>query len=286
MEEIREALERAKARDFEISGRGQQKRAVQERAVAERAVAERAVPVGNDYTPPPAPRNGHCWALNASQLAANRIIAYNHGEPHATSFDMLRTQVLQTMDAKDWKFLGITSPTSNCGKTVTAVNLALSIGRQRERSTVLVDLDLRKPQVARCLGLRPEDGVLGVLESNATLEDAIVEVGIGDCRMMVLPTEAPTSRSSDRMASRAMSEMLQQIKVDFQSHIVIVDLPPLLSSDDVLAVLPRLDCVVLVTAVGITTPTEINESTRHLASTEVVRLVVNKVQPSKSKYYY
>jgi hypothetical protein len=44
--------------------------------------------------------------------------------------------------------------------------------------------------------------------------------------------------------------------------------------------------MVLVTAVGVTTPAEINESAKHLLSTEVVRLVVNKVPPSKSKYYY
>jgi Mrp family chromosome partitioning ATPase len=150
----------------------------------------------------------------------------------------------------------------------------------------LFDLDLRKPQVARCLGLKPKDGVLSVLENRSTLADAIVKVGIGDCRMMVLPTESPTSRSSDRMASRAMNEMLVQITREFQSQIIIVDLPPLLTSDDVHAILPKLDCVILVTAVGCTTPAEINESAKHLLSAEVVRLVVNKVPPSKSKYYY
>jgi Mrp family chromosome partitioning ATPase len=275
MEEIREALQRVKARDFSTSGHGQQQ--------------QRRTPVGPEFTPTLLPKieaRNQCWALNAAHLASNRIIAHEHGEPHATSFDMLRTQVLQSMDAKEWKFLGITSPTSNCGKTVTAVNLALSIGRQPERSVLLCDLDLRKPHVGKCLGLKPKNGVLSVLENRSPLADAIVEVGIGDCRTMVLPTEAPTSRSSDRMASRAMSEMLQEIKQEFESHIIIVDLPPLLVSDDVLAVLPKLDCVVLVTAVGITTPAEINQSTKHLLSTEVVRLVVNKVQPSKSKYYY
>ncbi len=272
MEEIREAL--AKARDFDTAGRGHQKR---------------PVPVLPEFTPTLLPKieaRNQCWALNAAHLASNRIIAHDHGELHATSFNMLRTQVLQSMDAKDWRFLGITSPTSNCGKTVTAVNLALSIGRQPERSALLLDLDLRKPQVAKCLGLRPKDGVLSVLENRCPLADAIVEVGIGDCRMMVLPTESPTSRSSDRMASRAMNEMMQQIKEEFRSQIIIVDLPPLLTSDDVLAVLPKLDCVVLVTAVGTTRPTEVKDSAKHLQSTEVVRLVVNKVQPSKSKYYY
>jgi Mrp family chromosome partitioning ATPase len=272
MEEIREAL--AKARNFDTSKDGHQKR---------------STPIDAGFTPTILPKieaRNQCWALNAAQLASNRIIAHDHGEPRATSFDMLRTQVLQSMDAKDWRFLGITSPTSNCGKTVTAINLALSIGRQPERSVLLFDLDLRKPQVAKCLGLKPESGILSVLESRSPLADAIAEVGIGDCRMMILPTESPASRSSDRIASRAMNDMLQEIMVEFKSKIIIVDLPPVLTSDDVLAVLPKLDCVILVTAVGTTTPAEIKESAKHLSSTEVVRLVANKVQPSKSKYYY
>jgi protein-tyrosine kinase len=276
MEEIREALQRAKARDFNRTGQGQ-----------EQAPQRRPTP-RPEFTPTVLPKieaRKQSWALNAAHLATNRVIAYEHGEA-STSFDMLRTQVMQSMDAKGWRFLGITSPTSNCGKTVTALNLALSIGRQPERSVLLCDLDLRKPQVARCLGLKPKNGVLSVIESRSSLVDAIAEVGIGDCRMMVLPTESPTSRSSDRMASRAMNEMLQDIKQEFESQIIIVDLPPLLTSDDVLAVLPKLDCVLLVTAVGTTTPAEINQSTKHLLSTEVIRVVVNKVQPSKSKYYY
>jgi Mrp family chromosome partitioning ATPase len=224
--------------------------------------------------------------LDAAHLASKRIIAHDHEEAHATSVDMLRTQVLRSMDVKDWRFLGITSPTAGCGKTVTAINLALSIGRQPERSVLLLDLDLRRPQVASSLGLKPKDGVLSALKNRSRLADAIVEVGIGDCRMMVLPTESPTSRSSDRMASPAMNELLQRIKQEFQSQIIIVDLPPLLSSDDVLAVLPKLDCMLLVTAARITTPAEINESLKHLRSTQVVRLVVNKMQPSKSEYFY
>ena len=69
---------------------------------------------------------------------------------------MLRTQILQSMDMKAWQFLGITSATEGCGKSVVAVNLALSIARQPERSVLLVDLDLQKPQVANYLGLKCE----------------------------------------------------------------------------------------------------------------------------------
>jgi Mrp family chromosome partitioning ATPase len=88
------------------------------------------------------------------------------------------------------------------------------------------------------------------------------------------------------MASSAMTGMFQEIKDQCQWRIVIVDLPPLLSSDDVLSVLPQLDCVLLVTAVGTTKTAEINETINLLQSTELVRIVLNKAPPSKSAYYY
>ena len=61
---------------------------------------------------------------------------------------MLRAQVLQSMDENGWQFLAVTSPTTGCGKSVTAINLALSVARQSERSVFLVDMDLQRPKIA------------------------------------------------------------------------------------------------------------------------------------------
>ena len=91
--------------------------------------------------------------LDAAHLESKRIIAHDIVDPRSRSFDMLRTQVLQSMDMKSWQFLGATSATEGCGKSVVSTNLALSIARQPERSVLLVDLDLRKPQVASYLGI-------------------------------------------------------------------------------------------------------------------------------------
>ena len=70
------------------------------------------------------------------------------------------------------------------------------------------------------------------------------------------------------------------------SHTVILDMPPMLVSDEVITLLPRIDCVLLVAAVGTTTPAEIAECNRHLQAAEVVRLVVNKVPGTGNRYYY
>jgi protein-tyrosine kinase len=185
-----------------------------------------------------------------------------------------------------WRTLGVTSPTPGCGKTLTALNLAFSIARQPDQSVVLVDMDLQKPQIANCLGLRLADGgVLDVLEERATLRSAMRPVRAGNQRIVVLPTAA-TKESSELMGSRNMRNLLQDIRKAYPSHIIIVDLPPILSSDDVIAVLPQIDCILLVAAVGQTKAAEVEDCTRHLRSSNLVRLVVNKATEAISNYYY
>jgi protein-tyrosine kinase len=274
MEAIREAIQRAKA-DGLVTPSGQ--------GPPERTAKSHGPAVLAPRTQAPLPPL-HAFQLDESQLLSHRIIA--HDDAQSSPFDMLRTQVLHAMDMKEWTFLGVTSPTPGCGKTVTAVNLALSIARQPERSVLLIDLDLRKPSVANYLGLKTDEDVITVLENGSALVDAIVQVEIDKHRLLVLPTRFPSSRSSDRMASHAMSKMLQQIRKDYASHVVIIDLPPVLPSDDVLAVLPLLDCAVVTAAVGVSTATDITETSKHLHSAEVIKVVLNKVPQSKSKYYY
>jgi protein-tyrosine kinase len=266
MENIRQAIERVKARPEQRGGSGP------------------------NLSRPPANAHGSDAGIQAIELSSGylqskRMIAHDGKDPRSRPFDMLRTQILQSMDQKSWKILAVTSPTPGCGKTLTAINLAFSVARQPERQVLLVDMDLRNPRVAGCLGLIPNEGLLGVLEGHVALTSAIVQARVGNCELEVLPT-ASTSHSSDLMGSSAMSTLLQDIKRYEQSRIVILDLPPLLAGDDVIAILPRVDCVLLVAAVGISTLSEIEGCNKHLESAEVVRFVLNKVPESSTNYGY
>ena len=125
-----------------------------------------------------------------------------------------------------------------------------------------------------------------MLAGSVGLKDAIVQAPIGNHRLMVLPAEAPISDSSEQMASRAMSAMIQQLRVDYQPRTVILDLPPMLSGDDVIAILPQVDCVLLVAAVGTSTIAQVEECNKHLQSADVVRLVLNKAPETNLKHHY
>jgi Mrp family chromosome partitioning ATPase len=275
MEQIKKALERARALDVKGVERidGETSSSLQ-LSLEPSAGQERL-----------ADRQGPRFDLNVRRLESQRIIAYDDLDPRSKSFDILRTQVLRSMDRTKSKILGITSPTSGCGKTVTALNLAFSIARHPERSVLLVDLDLQKPQVASRLGLNCGAGVISVLEGRTNLSSSIVMTRAGKCSLPVLPAEGSTSGSSAWMASRAMNAMIQEIKRDRPPYAVILDLPPMLSSDDVIALLPQLDCVLLVTAVGKSKISEIEECCGHLQSAVLVHHVLNKVPGQGVQYY-
>jgi Mrp family chromosome partitioning ATPase len=223
--------------------------------------------------------------LDSRFLESKRLIAFDREDVRSRSFDMLRTQVLRSMDQNAWKTVAVTSPTPNCGKTLTAINLAFSIARQPGRQVLLADMDLRKPQISNCLGLVQGGGTIDVLSGRISLSDAITRVRAGNCSLKVLPT-SPISQSSDLMGSQEMATFFQDIRAHAQSMVVIFDMPPLLNSDDVAAVLPQIDCALLVAAVGNSTPRDIEECHKHLYATDVVKFVLNKVPKSNVNYYY
>jgi Mrp family chromosome partitioning ATPase len=215
--------------------------------------------------------------LNTDCLEANRIVAHNDGDPRSRVFHFLRTQVAREMDANSWRFLAVTSPTRKCKKTATAANLALSLARHPDRSVVLVDLDLSKPRLAISLGLHRNRGLVSTLRGQTVLADVTVPLAFGARRLLALPCEEEISNSSEFLSSRAMAGIFQGLRASHKSSIVIFDLPPLLPNDDALSVLPHMDCVLLVTAIGVTTATELRTCDEYLRSTEVVRIVLNGV---------
>jgi protein-tyrosine kinase len=273
MDHIREAIERAKE-GHPLGG-----------------VPSQGAVSANDLTAPHngavngAPTEIEDIRLNAVHLEDNRIIAHDIADPRSKAIDMLRTQVLQSMNLNSWQFLGVTSPTQGCGKSVIAINLALSIARQSERSVLLIDLDFQKPHVSKYLGLKRDRGMLGVLEGRTKLLGATKRARIYNHQLFILPCEASTPRSSEFMTSRAMTTVLQEIKRDFRSCTVIFDLPPMLASDDVLSILPSIDCVLLVGAAETTTIPEFKECSKFLTTIPVVRFVLNKVTDQTATYY-
>lgn len=229
--------------------------------------------------------DGQLAHLDPKHLKAMRIVADDVMDPRSRGFEMLRTQVFRKMGEAGHQTLGITSPTAGCGKTVCALNLALSIARLPERSITLVDLDLRKPQIAGYLGLPPGPDVGDVLRGRAPLEDIVIVPDIGKGRFRVLPGFHASRNAAEHIASSEMAEMVQKLRAQDPGGLILFDLPPVLAVDDVISFLPQLDSVLLVVASGQTTVSDITNSERLLGATEVMGIVLNKSEEGIEKGY-
>jgi protein-tyrosine kinase len=280
MEHIKKAIERAKQERIHLTLPAHSPAATG--STARQAPTEAA----GDSEAPASADPLQVVPVDRRHLQAMRIVAHDATEGRATHYDMLRTQVLQRMEAASCQTIAVTSPRWGCGKTVTAINLALSIARQSERSVLLVDLDLRKPQIARYLGLQPTAGIHDVITGDCQLSEAMLLPDLCGHRLTVVPTPKPVLNPVEHLVSSAMKTTISRLKKESRHQIIIFDLPPMLSSDDFLAFLPQVDCALLVASSGESTVNDMAECERLIDPEKFLGCVLNKVTEAETMDVY
>lgn len=220
--------------------------------------------------------------LDSSHLEKHRIIAYRKDDPRGGHFDILRTKVLRRMEEQGWKTLAITSPTGGAGKTVVAINLAMAVAQQTNGTALLVDLDLRRPRVAQYLGLPSGLSINEVLTGDCGVAEALVNPSLP--RLLVLPTQRAELRPAELLASDRTANLLHELRSRYPERKVILDFPPMLEADDVLAVLPQVDCVMLVIADGESTEEQIEACVRQVPAEKLLGVALNKTAVPGTDY--
>ncbi len=222
--------------------------------------------------------------LTPKRLDHNRIVSYRKIHPAHLSFDMLRTRILNMMRTNGWNRLAITSPTKNCGKSVVSLNLALSLGHQNDLRSMFFDMDLRSPTAAHYLDVREGLSCAEYLQGNLDPSDYLRRVGLN--LAFGLNNQA-VSTPAELLHHERTKQVIDATLNRYRPNVVIFDLPPVLVSDDVMAFLPLVDCLLMVTATGITTPKEIRESEAIVADqTNFLGVMLNKSKEKHSHGYY
>jgi len=275
VERLKVAVEKARAL------RGGETPRSQKRATDAPTVIERPTSVAAD----------RAWAdlepvkLDEKHLENNRVITRDKKDPAYIAFDVLRTRIMRAFQKNGWSRLGITSPTKGCGKTFVSANLALSMSRAQNQRTILIDMDLRLPALSKVLGVRQNDPARWFLSGQTAPEDFLRSAGPN------LAVGVNTDRVRDAaevIMDERTGETLNGMRAQFDPDIVIYDLPPMLSCDDVIGFLPQLDCVLLVIAGDRTRPDSVTECERLLADqTQLLGILLNKAETSgATKYGY
>jgi len=191
-------------------------------------------------------------------LRRHRVVAAFERGGFAEGYQLLRTQVLHRLRENHWNVLGVTSPRAREGKSLTALNLAITLAMETTQTVLLIDADLKQPTVHTLLGLGNCRGLADYVLEDCSLEDILIHPGLG--RLVVLPGGRPIQRSAEALTSMRMSGLITEVKHRYPARVIVVDLPPLLASSDVLAFGPSLDALLLVAGESMTTRQDIKES--------------------------
>lgn len=162
------------------------------------------------------------------------------------SFQMLRASLAYFNVDRPLVSVAIVSPGPQDGKTTVAVGLAVAAARAGKR-VVLVDADLRRPEICARLGINPAIGLGAVLAGEHQLSDVLidhpVEASDGG-RLLVLPAGPPPPNPSALLSSQEMRALLRNLEE--QADLVIIDTPAALAVGDALPLLQSVSGVVVI----------------------------------------
>jgi capsular exopolysaccharide synthesis family protein len=184
--------------------------------------------------------------------------------PHVReSFQTLRASLTYFNVDRTISSLVVASPIQQDGKTTVAVNLALAYALEG-RDVILIDGDLRRPQVATRLGKEVGVGLDAVLVGERTLEEAFVYMDTGAGRLRILPGATPPPNPAVLLGSLRMRTLLAELSE--QVDMVVIDTPGLLAVSDAIPLFSQVDGSVLVSRLNRTPKDAVRRAKQVIAS--------------------
>jgi non-specific protein-tyrosine kinase len=219
--------------------------------------------------------------LDEELVVENRCVALRSKLPEVDYYRVLRTQILQLTQKSGGNTIMITSPASGEGKTLTAVNLALTFARDFKKTALLVDCDLRKQQVQEVLGIRSDMGLVDYLLYDRSVADMMIWPGVE--KLTVLSGGRTMEESTELLGSPRMQELVAEMKSRYPDRYVFFDVPAVLDGADALAFAPLVDHILLVVRAGSTPLAEISKAVELLPREKILGLVLNREIKGKKK---
>jgi protein-tyrosine kinase len=225
--------------------------------------------------------------LDADLCREHRLLLRGAAEKDGAAvaaYRMLRTRLLHRARAHQWTTIAVTSAGPNDGKTLTALNLAISMAREKSREIVLLDMDMRNPSVFRTLGIHPAHELRHYLESGEHLKEMFVSVCSDN--LMIAGSMTPTEQASELLASSRFDDLIRLVKQGTVEPIILIDLPPVLLTDDALVVAPKVDAVLVVASEGLTSKSGLAKALELLSEFKIAGVVLNRTTETVPDYNY
>ena len=234
--------------------------------------------------PPPVYSQTKVVSLEPGRLATHRVLTLLGDSLAIDTYNLLCTRILAKTGANNSNAIMLTSCGQGEGKTLTAINLAVTIARRVQHTVLLVDADLRNPKIHDYLGLPAAKGLVEHLSEDVPLAELLVSPGVP--RMVVLPAGKPVHGAAEILGSPRMEQLVHEVKSRYPDRYVIFDSPPLLTVSDSLALSSHMDGLLLVVEAGQTPRADVRKALELCKDKPLLGLIMNKSLHSRKPYYY
>jgi capsular exopolysaccharide synthesis family protein len=200
------------------------------------------------------------------------------------SVDSLRTNIALSEQGKDKQLIVITSAAAGEGKTCLSTSLAMSTARADKKPTLVIDGDLRSPDVASVLAIRERPGLAELLTNEASLADVIQRVG--KTNAFVIPAGRFKGNPHHIINEARLKPILDRLRTQFST--IILDTPPIFGGSESLVFARMADAVVVSVLSDVSRSRQLNGALDRLdrAGANVIGVVLNGTSTQSYAYAY
>ena len=179
-----------------------------------------------------------------SKIDPRIITFFDPVSPVTEQYRSLRTNLQALSSKRPIKAITISSSIHGEGKTITSLNLAVSMANDLDKKSILiVDADLRRNRVSKYLGINSEIGLSDLLSNGSKVDDALLNIA-GVKNLTVLPAGKVPHNSAELLGSTKMKNLLGYLKSKYD--FIIFDAPPIIPVTDAGVLGAQTDGIVLV----------------------------------------
>jgi capsular exopolysaccharide synthesis family protein len=221
--------------------------------------------------------------LPALPSDARLVCLTEQGGLAAEKFRVLGLKLRHMRERRKLKRIVITSSIPEEGKSLVAANLALNQSRSKILNTVLIDGDLRRPELGKRFGFnRNLPGLSEVLRGECQLSEVVYR--LQGCGLRFIPAGVTPENPIEVMQAGRLQPLLEQLETFFDW--IIIDSPPALPLADTPLWMKLADGVLLVTREGVCEKKQLERTVELIDRSTMLGVVVNSCQSNEQKYYY
>jgi exopolysaccharide/PEP-CTERM locus tyrosine autokinase len=269
MSRIEKALEKAlKQREAEGGKNKAEDKAPQTAPPAEKFMRQGAIGVDNPYL----------------------MTITDPGSPISEEYRKLKSLVVKLLEMEKFhNTIMVSSALGGEGKSLTALNLALTLAEGYDHTVLVVDADLRNPSLHKYLGIAPTVGLADCLMDGVDVSEAVINTGLGT--LSLLPSGKKVPNPVELISSSRMRKLVAELKQQYTNRYIIFDTPPVLPFAEAHNIARIVDAVLFVVRHGHVSLDDVKESLNMLKDARLYGIIYNAVPQDRSNdryysYYY